>query len=605
MKCFPTQTPDNIDIEALHAKYLYERDKRLRVDGQKQYAETADDLAGYYEVDPHTPPVERDPIIGEVNVLVLGGGFCGMIAAVELKKAGVEDIRVVEMGGDFGGTWYWNRYPGLQCDNDAYCYLPLLEETGYIPSKKFVDGAEIYAHCQRIAKHYDLYDGAIFGTIVRSLRWDAGDNRWHVATDRGDEIKARFVVMAQGLFCKPKLPAIPGFRDFKGHSFHTARWDYDYTGGNAQGGMTKLADKRVAIIGTGATAVQAVPYLAKDAKHLYVFQRTPSSVDSRPNPPTDPDWVKGLEPGWQRARQRNFHAAAVEGLYKGQDDQICDIWTEISRNLLAKWEAEGWPEMDFPTIMAEREREDYRVMERLRQRVASIVEDPATAEALKPYYRFLCKRPTSNDEFLPAFNRSNVTLVDVSSAKGVERITEKGLVANGVEYEVDCIIYASGFEITTDLERRWNFDTLEGRDGLSIFDHWREGFRTFHGMTAHGFPNQFFTGFTQAAFSANTTAIFEQQGRHIAYIVAETLKRGAATIEVSEEAQDGWVETIHSTAFDNTQFQRECTPGYYNNEGEKKIRSFIGEPYGPGFYAFEDLIGAWREAGDLAGMKLG
>jgi cyclohexanone monooxygenase len=611
--CPPTQTPDDVDLEALREKYRRERQKRLRPEGSKQYVELVDDFAGYYETDPHSPPLVRDPISEDIDVAVLGGGFGGLLCGAYLKKAGVEDVRIIELGGDFGGVWYWNRYPGIQCDNESYCYVPLLEELNFIPSKKFADGAEIYDHCRRIGKHYGLYDSAIFSTQVRELHWDQAIKRWRVSTDRGDDIRARFVVMASGPFHRPKLPGIPGIKEFKGHSFHSSRWDYGYTGGDVSGGLDKLADKRVAVVGTGATGIQIVPFLGRYAKHLYVFQRTPSSVGARNNVPTDLEWVKSLQPGWQKERQRNFHAWTFEGMALGQPDYVCDFWTEVGRNTASRVLALDDPASMTPEqFMAIREEEDYKVMERLRRRVGSLVEDAETAEALKPYYRFLCKRPCTNDDYLQTFNRPNVTLVDVSSTKGVEYATEKALVANGVEYEVDCIIYASGFEITTEISRRYSIDAIEGRDGLSLFDHWRDGYKTLHGMTSRGFPNQFFTGFTQVGISANIAANYELQGEHIAYIIAEALARGAATVEPTQEAQDEWCKTVRDNAIDNNQFDLECTPGYYNNEGGgaglkegEGIRSHLGEPYGPGFYAFGDLLAEWRDKGDLGGLVLG
>lgn len=611
--CPPTQTPDDIDLEALREKYRQEREKRLRSEGSKQYIELVDDFAGYYETDPHSPPLVRDPISEDVDVVVLGGGFGGLLCGAYLKKAGVDDVRIIELGGDFGGVWYWNRYPGLQCDNESYCYIPLLEELNFMPSKKFADGTEIYEHCRRIGKHFGLYDSAIFSTQVRALRWDEEINRWRIGTNRDDDIRARFVVMASGPFHRPKLPGIPGIQNFKGHSFHSSRWDYDYTGGDSSGGLDRLADKRVAVVGTGATAVQIVPFLGRHAKQLYVFQRTPSSVGPRNNTPTDPDWVKSLKPGWQKERQRNFHAWTFEGMALGQPDYVCDFWTELGRNTAARVLGLEDPAAMTPQqFMDIREEEDYKVMERLRRRIGDIVDDPGTAEALKPYYRFLCKRPCTNDEYLQTFNRPNVTLVDVSATKGVQCATEKGLVANGIEYEVDCIIYASGFEITTELRRRYSIEAIEGRGGLSLFDHWHNGYQTLHGMTSRGFPNQFFTGFTQVGISANIAANYELQGEHIAYIIATALARGATTVEPSQQAQDQWCTTIRETAIDNSQFDLECTPGYYNNEGGGQgaaagegIRSHLGEPYGPGFYAFGDLLSEWRDKGDLDGLVLG
>ncbi len=609
VECGPTNTPDDIDIEALREKYAAERAKRLRPEGARQYLELKGDFADFYEVDPYSPAPERDPIVEDAEVVILGGGFAGLLAGAYLKKAGIEGVRVIEMAGDFGGVWYWNRFPGIQCDNDAYCYIPLLEELGFMPSKKFADGAEIFQHCRNIGKHFGLYDGALFSTQVREMHWDDALNRWRIGTDRGDEIRARFVVMAQGSYNRPKLPDIPGIKDFAGHVFHSARWDYDYTGGDATGGLDKLADKRVALVGTGATGVQLVPHLGRDAKQLFVFQRTPSSVDDRANTPTDPQWAAALEPGWQEERKRNFHNwSPFVGVVFGEPDLVCDFWTELGRNMTARILASEDPAaLSIEQIMAIREEEDFKIMERLRRRIAAIVSDPATAEALKPYYRFMCKRPCSSETYLAAFNLPNVTLVDVSETKGVERLTANGIVAGGVEYEVDCVIFASGFEISTEINRRYAVDTIEGRDGLSLFDYWHDSYKTLHGITSRGFPNMFFTGFIQGGVSANTTAMFEQQAKHIAYILGEAQKRGATTVEPAQEGQDAWVRTVRELAIDNSAFELTCTPGYYNNEGRgagEANGSFLGDFYSPGFYAFDELLSEWRDNGDLAGLEL-
>ncbi|MBW8486365.1 flavin-containing monooxygenase [Actinomadura parmotrematis] len=606
-RCTPTETPD-IDHEALRAKYLAERDKRIRPEGQRQYLVTEDGFAGYYADDPYTPSVPREPIAEDVDVVVLGGGWAGLVAAARIKQAGVTDLRIIELGGDFGGVWYWNRYPGIQVDTDSYCYLPLLEETGYVPSEQYASGKECFEHAQRIGKHFGLYENAIFSTKVDALQWDEEHSRWLIATNRGDDIRARFVVMCQGPFNRPKLPGIPGITDFQGHMFHSARWDYAYTGGDAGGGMDRLADKKVAIIGTGASGVGVIPHLARSAEHLYVFQRTPSYIHERGGAPTDPEWARSLEPGWQAERRRNFHTAAFEAFAPGQPDLVCDGWTEVSRNLAAHLDATGgWAQLaDVERFLELKEIQDYRTMERVRRRVDEVVEDPATAEALKPYYRFLCKRPGFSDDYLPAFNRPNVTLVDVSGTKGVERITARGIVAHGTEHEVDCIVFASGFEITTDLDRRLGIAPFTGRGGRSLYEHWRDGYRTLHGMTSNGFPNLFFTGFLQGGVTAAITLIFEQQAEHISYVIAETLARGASSVEPTAEAQDAWGETVRATATDYAaNFNRECTPGYYNNEGEQKPRSHLGEPYWLGFYAFDDLLRAWRDDGAMEGLALG
>lgn len=610
--CGPTDTPSDIDIPAIREKYAAERAKRLRPEGGSQYLELEGEFAEFSEVDPYTTVVERDPIAEDVDVVILGGGFSGLLAGAYLKKAGVDGIRVIEMAGDFGGVWYWNRFPGIQCDNDAYCYIPLLEELDFMPSKKFADGAEIFQHCRNIGKHFGLYDGALFSTQVRELIWDDATARWRISTDRGDNIRARFVVMAQGSYNRPKLPGIPGIKEYQaagGHVFHSARWDYDYTGGDADGGLTKLADKRVALVGTGATGIQLVPHLGRDAKQLFVFQRTPSSVDTRTNPATDPDWAASLQPGWQEERKRNFHNwSPFVGVVFGEPDLVCDFWTELGRNLTARIAGSDDPAaVTIEQIMAFREEEDYKIMERLRRLVDEIVDDPDTAETLKPYYRFMCKRPTSSEQYLATFNRPNVTLVDVSASKGVERLTEKGIVADGVEYEVDCVVFASGFEISTEISRRYAIDRIVGRDGLSLFDYWQDDYKTLHGMTSRGFPNQFFMGFIQGGVSANTTAMFEQQANHIAYLIAEAQNRGATTIEPSQEGQDAWVQTVRELAIDNSAFELSCTPGYYNNEGQGgavKNGAFLGDFYSPGFYAFDELIAQWRATGDLDGLEL-
>jgi cyclohexanone monooxygenase len=605
-QCAATQTPE-VDHEALRAKYLEERDKRLRPEGQEQYLTTEEGFEEFYAGDPYTPVRPREPISEEIDVAVLGGGLSGLVTGARLVQDGITDFRVIELGGDFGGAWYWNRYPGIQVDTDSYCYLPLLEETGYLPVQKYSFGSEVFEHCQRIGRHFGLYERAIFSTMVEALEWDAGIERWHIRTNRGDDIRARFVIMCQGPFNKPKLPGIPGIKDFRGHTFHTARWDYDYTGGDFAGApMDKLGDKRVAIIGTGASGIQAIPYLAKAARELVVFQRTPSYIDERGNVPTDPDWARTLAPGWTKERRRNFHTAAFEAFAPGQPDLVCDGWTEVARNLAAHLdETAGWATLTPEKFMELREQQDYRAMQRIRDRVDTVVTDPKTAEALKPYYRFLCKRPCFNDEYLPTFNRPNVTLVDVSATKGVERITEQGIVQDGVEYDVDVIIFASGFEITTDLDRRFGIAPFAGVEGRSLYDHWAKGYRTLHGITAHGFPNLFFEGFIQGGVTASTTHMFEQQANHIAYIITEALEHGVTRLEPTEDAVEQWGTTVRETAVDNSNFERECTPGYYNNEGEKKHRSHLGDPYWPGFYAMEDLLEAWRETGKLEGLVLG
>lgn len=602
-----------IDIAALKQKYQQERDRRISKAGQQQYVQPKAEFAEAYEGDPYTPVTPRQPLSEEIETAILGGGWSGIMAGVRMRKEGLDNFRVIDHAGDFGGVWYWNRYPGLQCDNDAYCYLPLLEETGFMPSKKFTDGWEIREYAQSIAKKYNLYEGALFHTMVTALRWDESIQRWQIETKQGDKLLARNVILANGLLNIPKLPGIPGINDFKGRLFHTARWDYDYTGGEQKDpNMTKLADKRVAIVGTGATAIQLVPFLGKFAKQFYVLQRTPSCVDTRRNSVTDPAWVKSLKPGWQQERRANFHRGANESFLQGEKDLICDIWTEVNRNLAAEREEKDWPDQTPEEFFANYEEMDFRVMERLRRRVDSIVEDKATAEMLKPYYRYQCKRPTSNDDFYDTFNRPNVKLIDVSESQGVERLTENGFVANGEEYEVDCIMFASGYEVTSDLDRRWGFDVFEGRDGFSMYENWNGSYQTFHGVMTHRFPNLFVIGLNQGGLNSSLTVNFEEQSRHVAHIIKQVKESGATVVEPTKQAQDQYVQHIRATAVDRTEWIRACTPGYFNNEGKpdvdengnEKYRFYLGDIYGPGWDAFMKLLDDWRQQGDLEGLAI-
>jgi cation diffusion facilitator CzcD-associated flavoprotein CzcO len=583
------------DPASLREKYLAERDKRLRQDGNEQYREVDGDYAHFVD-DPYCEPDSREPLTDEVDVVVIGGGFGGLLAAARLKEAGLESVRIIEKGGDFGGTWYWNRYPGAQCDIEAYIYLPLLEEVGYMPTERYARAPEIMAYSRKIGEHFGLYQHAVFQTLVTEMRWDEAISRWIVTTDRGDHMRARFVAMSNGPLNLPKLPAIDGIETFKGHTFHTSRWDYDYTGGSAQGNLEKLADKRVGIIGTGATAVQAIPHLGEAAQHLYVFQRTPSSVDVRGNRPTDPNWAASLEPGWQRKRMDNFNILVSGG--HQDEDLVADGWTDIFRSLLTlpKFDEPIAPE-EFAKYM---EVADMKKMEQVRRRAEELVADPSTAEALKPYYRQFCKRPTFNDEYLQTFNRPNVTLVD-TQGHGVSRITERGVVVDGKEYELDCIIFATGFEVGTAYTRRSGYEVI-GRGGVKLTDKWSSGTRTLHGFQSNGFPNCFFMGLTQGTLTANFTHLLNEQSNHVAYIIKHVVDSEATTVEATAEAEAEWVETIQRTSRQNLQFQLECTPGYYNNEGQVAPGvGFTAGQYGGGPIEFFRMMEEWREEGQLRG----
>jgi cation diffusion facilitator CzcD-associated flavoprotein CzcO len=597
-----SESYDDLDFDpvALRQRYKEEREKRLREDGNAQYIEVKGEYAKYVN-DPYMERTERDPVADDVDVLIIGGGFGGLVTGARLREAGVEDIRIVESAGDFGGTWYWTRYPGAQCDIESYIYMPLLEEVNYVPKEKYSHAPEIREHCFNIGRHYKLYDNALFHTQVNEMRWDESAARWIVATDRGDSIRARFVTLANGSLNKPKLPGIPGITDFKGHAFHTSRWDYDYTGGSSSGGLSGLKDKRVAIIGTGATAVQVVPHVGEAAKQLYVFQRTPSGVDVRGNAPTDPEWAASLKPGWQKERMDNFNAL-VSGVPQ-EVNLVDDGWTDLIGNMLdlqKNGTKDDKYDRSLPEIM---ELANFEKMNEIRARVDELVDDPDTAEALKPYYQMFCKRPCFHDDYLPTFNRPNVELID-TNGQGVDRITETGLVVNGVEYEVDCIIFSTGFEVGTEFVRQKGYPII-GKNGQSLTDKWAEGMRTMHGIHVNGFPNCFLISPNQAGFSANNPHAFAEASAHIAYIINHALKHHVSTVEVTQMAEDAWVDEIVGKTGAGMQIGGDgCTPGYYNNEGQPNPLGRYSAFYPHGAIKFWELIAKWREDGNLAGLEL-
>lgn len=581
----------DFDPDKLHEKYLHERDKRLRADGDKQYIA----LEGKFEDLVHDPYVEpgftRPAVSEDIDVAIFGGGFAGLLSAAELKRLGVESMRIIEQGGDFGGTWYWNRYPGVRCDVESYIYMPLLEEVGTVPSEKYAHGAEIMAHCQSLGRHFNLYEQTLFQTSIKSVTWDQASGRWIIRTNRDDEIRARFVIGANGSMHLPKLPGIPGLENFKGKEFHTSRWDYNFTGGNTYGNLTGLADKRVAIIGSGATAIQIVPVVGQWAKHLYMFQRTPSGVDARNNRPTDVEWFKQQTPGWQRKRMDNF-LATVMGV-QGIEDLVNDRWTEVWSRLNGPIPEDITGTGIDPDLF--RQMLDYETMEAVRTRVDQIVKDPACAEALKPWYNFFCKRPLYSDDYLDTFNRPNVTLVD-TQGQGVERITENGIVHGGQEYPVDLIIFATGFRTGAYIFDGGGYELI-GRNGLTLKDKWATGVKSLHGIHTRDFPNFFIVGgYAQASAGINYPNIAAPQADYVAATIHAGLKAGYKVMEVSADAEARWGQTMIDKYVDRSNFEIECTPGYYNNEGNVEGSSTLWSSlYGGGPIEYTQLCEQWRD----------
>ncbi len=525
--------------ERIKQKFADERDLRLRYrpEGTNQFTSEFTGPLARYAIDPFTTlPTPRDPIVDSVECLFIGGGFSALLTSARLRQNGVESIRIVERGADVGGTWYWNRYPGVACDVVAYDYLPLLDEMDYVPKNHYAKGDEIYAHCQAIAKTYDLYDLAVFQTTVTSTVWEPDEQLWHLSTDRGDHMRARFVICANGTLSKPKLARIHGMRAFKGHSFHTSRWDYEYTKPDLSG----LADQVVGIIGTGASAVQAVPHLGAAAKELYVFQRTPSSVDIKPDWPTDPNWARKLQAGWQAKRRAR---AMLE--------------PEVNPEQLA---------MPRDEKLRRQEQANIRQMMRIHRSIEEIVKDPATAEALKPWYMMGCKRPCFDNDYLPAFNLPNVHLVD-TRGEGIAEIAEAGPVFAGKTYELDLLIYATGFEV----QKTGIYNRIVGASGLDLNDKYKTGIRTVLGIHSHGYPNLFIMGGYQASFKFNLTDVLQTQGDHIASCIHYARSNGHHTMDVTPDAEQWWVDEVIANR-GKTSRSKDCTPGYYNFEGDFQRR---------------------------------
>ncbi|OLN97942.1 Neopentalenolactone D synthase 1 [Colletotrichum chlorophyti] len=655
-------------IETVRLKYNDERDKRHHPDGLQQYVIDLAASGKYkrFQADPwsqtrttqetadHTDSPSATNS-GRMKVLkdgdscaflIVGAGYGGILFAANLIKAGVapEDIRLVDTAMGFGGTWYWNRYPGLQCDVESYIYMPLLEDTGYMPKHKYSYGPELRSHANRIASHFGFNDKAQFGTRVDTLAWDDRNSEWeaklHVEAD--DDfifVRSKFVLTAYGIGHYPKLPNIPGLDTFHGAAFHTSRWDYSVTGGSeADPRLSNLENMRVGIVGTGATAVQAVPHLARWAKQLYVFQRTPSSVGPRNNKPTDPEvWQNHVatQPGWQTNRAENFNAFLSNETVKPDVDMIDDEWTKLpSYSALIGSSAELDVKsrdkvIEYVTTLEEM---DLPRQELVRSRVERLVKKPATAEALKPWYPSWCKRPCFNDEYLDVFNKDNVTLIP-TGARGIEKIGPQSVTVKGDELDVDVLIFATGFRPPTSgspAER--SRMKVYGRHGLDMDEKWRrpQGLSTLHGLISRDFPNFLFPGPNQMGAAPNGTYQRDQLGQHFAYLVTEASRKLQSqapgtnervrkygkydvVMEPSAEAEEKWAQSVAVHAVKLSALAG-CTPNYMvtpeeqeadklqnKDELRRKARRAL---WGKGVADYMSILRDWRSQGKLEGLEI-
>jgi cyclohexanone monooxygenase len=547
LKVLPDPPPGAVFDAEEQARYRAYKEARR---GAADYMSMDGEFARYLEDVYSEPPVEREALTDECDVVVVGGGFAGLLLWYKLSQAGFDDVRFCEKGGDVGGTWYWNRYPGIACDVESYSYFPLLEEMGYVPSMKFASGFEILEYCQTMAERYCFYEHCLFHTTVEKTVWDEDGGRWTVHTDRGDAMRARFVILANGILTTPKLARIEGMETYQGESFHTSRWDYN----------VELDGKRIGIIGTGATAVQAIPELAKVAGELYVFQRTPSTIDVRDQRATTEEereaWAN--EPGWARARRARFaKISAGRTAIQANDDYLAGKvpdWKERKEHATR---------LSPEELVAKQLDSNFRIMEQIRARVDAIVEDPVTAEALKPYYPYGCKRPTFHDEYLPVFNLPHVHLVDTAPT-GVQLINERGVVHDGVEYPIDVLIYATGFEWMATS----TFNMVVGRGGRSLSEKWTtDGTKTFLGLHTRGFPNLFIiTGPQGGGGSFNFTDAIDQHSDYVVWMLSEMRDRGETIVDIEQEPEDAYAE--HCRVSDiGTAPLRDCL-SYYNGHGD-------------------------------------
>ena len=546
LKTLPPQPPGAVFNAEEQAKYRTFKEARR---GAADYMAMEGEFSTYLEDVYSADPVPRDALTDECEIMVVGAGFAGLLLWHKLSQAGFTDVRFCEKGGDVGGTWYWNRYPGIACDVESYSYFPLLEEMGYFPSMKFASGFEIFEYCQKMAEKFGFYDHCLFHTTVEKTEWDEDAGRWIVYTNRGDAMRARYLIHANGILTTPKLARIEGMETFQGESFHTSRWRYDIA----------LDGKRVGIIGTGATAVQVIPELAQVAAELYVFQRTPSTIDVRDQRETKQEEIDewSHEPGWARARRKRF-ARISEGrtAIQANDDYLAGRVADFRKR------KQHTTELTREERVQKQLNTNFRIMEQIRARVDTIVEDPKTAAALKPYYPYGCKRPAFHDEYLPSFNKPHVHLVDTAPA-GVSRINENGVVHDGVEYPLDVLIYATGFQwMASGL-----FNTTLGRDGRTIKETWdAEGTKTFLGIHARGFPNLFIvTGPQGGGGSFNFTDAIDAHGDYVVWMLSTMRDQGQAIVDIHSQPQEDYAQHCRQADIVSAPL-RDCL-SYYNGHG--------------------------------------
>ena len=480
------------------------------------------------------------PIPSSVDALIVGAGFGGMYMLYRLRQQGLT-CHVVEAGTGVGGTWYWNRYPGARCDVESmqysYSFSPELEQD-WQWSELFASQPEILRYANHVADRLDLKRDMTFETRVTAATFDEASHRWTVRTDTGATVSARFCIMATGCLSTARQPDFPGIDSFKGKTYHTGHWPHE---------GVDLTGLRVGVIGTGSSAIQAIPVIAQQAAQLTVFQRTPNfSIPSRNAPMTpayEQKW-KSVYPE-QRAKAR----VSRNGVLTNPNDfsalSVSDA--ERTRILEERWAAGGTVFMAaFNDLVTNQASNDF-ASEFVRQKILGMVKDPAAAALLAPKgYPIGTKRICVDTDYFLTYNRDNVTLVDVSKAP-IEALTENGVRIGDTEYEFDAIVFATGFDAMTGTLTRID---IRGRDGETLANKWEAGPRTYLGLMTAGFPNLFMiTGPGSPSVLSNMIVSIEQHVDWIADCIAHLGNRQLDSIEADRDAENNWVEHVNEVAF--------------------------------------------------------
>lgn len=478
----------------------------------------------------------------DVDVVVIGAGFSGLYQLHRLRQAGFT-ARVLEAGSGVGGTWYWNRYPGARCDISSLEYSYGFDEDleqEWEWSERYATQAEILRYLEHVADRFDLRRDIQLDTRVTAATFDEGSTTWTVETEAGEQLRSRFVIAATGCLSSANVPEIPGRDDFQGEWYHTGRWPHD---------GVDFTGKRVAVIGTGSSAVQSIPIIAEQADDLTVFQRTPTYAVPAHNHPLSPELQARVKARYREIRAENRMSGAGFGAIlplPAGEQMLAELPPEEVRRILdERWEEGGLPFLGgFADTLISPEANEV-VAEYVRDRIRSIVQDPETAELLCPTQVIGCKRLCVDTGYYETFNRPNVHLVDISGS-GIEAITPTGVRANGREHPVDIIVFATGFDAMTGALSKIR---ITGRDGLTLTEAWREGPKTYLGLGVAGFPNLFLvTGPGSPSVLTNMVTSIEHHVEWITDCLVHLRTEGVDRIEAASEAAEQWVEYVNAVA---------------------------------------------------------